>query len=153
MYQWREEQAHYALLRHNFATQMLPLPYRRKFNVYTLRCCYHKCLFSGRRGRRPLQIDFKNDFIQPPTVILRQGIHKNFYTTVGVDSLAAARSRSRSDNRTGLSFIALAPLRYPGDPPTIIKDTATLTIQTNALTIKNNSQESFCPLFSKSGGV
>ena len=30
--------------------------------------------------------------------------------------LAAARSRSRSDNRTGLSFIALTPLRYLDDP-------------------------------------
>ena len=35
---------------------------------------------------------------------------------VGIGGLAAARSRSRSDNRTGLSFIALAPLRHLDGP-------------------------------------
>ena len=35
---------------------------------------------------------------------------------VGTGGLAAARSTSRSDSRTGLSFIALVPLRYPDGP-------------------------------------
>ena len=35
-----------------------------------------------------------------------------YFNIVGVDGLAAARSRHGSDNRTGLSFTTVSPLRY-----------------------------------------